>query len=259
MKKFLIRCLYLAVASSLIISHTSCINKFLNPTTVVSKDETLAGVSATLTNTPVPIEATPTKESPYFAVDLGFSKEEIVNKGFLISINNYIKKDNYEKYPYQYQAWFDNGKISVTYYNQAYVAEARGGKSLMEFGGASERYGFAKGSLELKIFDAVMESGINTRVYMGQEYLDPELHNVKATIAYVVTDGDRHYYYMIGTDGIAVYVDNGNVSIYSGSKIPSFLPDEVKEKFKEGYTRVENNDGEVEAFGNINEAGQSGL
>jgi hypothetical protein len=58
---------------------------------------------------------------------------------------------------------------------------------------------------------------------------------------------------MIGADGIAVYINNGNVSVYSASKIPNSLPGEVKEKFKEGYTRVENNDGEVEAFGNINE------
>ncbi len=98
--------------------------------------------------------------------------------------------------------------------------------------------------LEREIFDSVMES----EFYMEDKYLDENTLDVWGTIVYTREEGEKIGYYMIGNSGVAIYIKDGEVQVFPGSQIPNSLPENVKEKFKENFTRVESNNGIVKGY-----------
>ena len=152
-----------------------------------------------------------------------------------------------EEFDHQYQLWIeDSNKVIDFGTTFSYIADSYDQYMIWKMGTPAKKLGLEyEDTTEIEVIEQALESSL----YLDSQYLKEEYKNIKATVLYVTVENGKVIPHSFSNGGIAIYVDNGNVQCFKGNEIPTSLPEEVKTKFLNGYTRVDVNNGVVEGSG----------
>ncbi|NMC08991.1 hypothetical protein GYA44_01520 [Candidatus Microgenomates bacterium] len=266
-KKFLVGAGTASVALGIILSQSGCSGAPVSSVALAPESYMATSVAATLQSNEnvMPIEeatATPLVESTSATEPAAIEEEKYLDTDFSITpeiwrkiygrdITEEITGIMYktDEFNYQYQLWIEGQRDNnIPYFVSTfpYVADSEDQNMILKMKNAVEKLDLEnKSNTEEQVTEQALECGY----YMDSQYLDENMQDIQATVIYITIENGKVIPHSFSNGGIVFYINDGEVQHFNGNRIPTDLPQEVKEKFLQKYSRVDVNDGVVEASG----------
>lgn len=265
----------LALVYLYLLVQSGCANQPVSSVDFASESEITTSVFQTLESnetaqaekaTPTPkgymtVEEIKTLEaSNYISTDFSLTSETLskIDNGHIKEEILRISKagGDIEKYPFIYGIILDDGESFGMAFSQAYFRDFGGeGKSVLKHMLSLDNnisiinlLNLKEDSLEYEVLTTALES----QTFVDDKYLDGETRGiVHSTILYVSQEGDKYICYSFNDGGMATYIQDGEVWVFKGKEIPNIFPEEVRDLYEQGYSRVDLNNGVLEGSGKL--------